>query len=350
MDTHAIRAFLEPRHLDWGAGVTDFAAAELAGRPEPAGDDEARREARDLLAEMGDAGLFRPIEERDLRACCLAREGVAAASPLADAVWALQGLGITPLLLGGTDEQRQRFVKPALRGEAMSAFAITEPGAGSDVASLKTRAVRDGDDYVLDGFKWLISNAGIADWYVTFASTDPERGSRGITAFVVPAAAEGLRFIGAQVMSAAHPLGELAFESCRVPAANRVGGEGEGFRLAMATLDQLRPTVGAAACGMAGRALSEALAHAVRREQFGKPLADFQIIQEKLGRMATELMAARMLVYRAAFEKDLGAERITTEAAMAKAHATETAQRVVDEAVQILGGRGVLAESVVDRR
>lgn len=349
MDTHAIRAFLEPRHLDWGAGVTDFAAAELAGRPEPAGDDEARREARDLLAEMGDAGLFRPIEERDLRACCLAREGVAAASPLADAVWALQGLGITPLLLGGTDEQRQRFVKPALRGEAMSAFAITEPGAGSDVASLKTRAVRDGDDYVLDGFKWLISNAGIADWYVTFASTDPERGSRGITAFVVPAAAEGLRFIGAQVMSAAHPLGELAFESCRVPAANRVGGEGEGFRLAMATLDQLRPTVGAAACGMAGRALSEALAHAVRREQFGKPLADFQIIQEKLGRMATELMAARMLVYRAAFEKDLGAERITTEAAMAKAHATETAQRVVDEAVQILGGRGVLAESVVDR-
>lgn len=349
MDTHAIRAFLEPRHLDWGAGVTGFAAAELAGRPEPAGDDEARREARDLLAEMGDAGLFRPIEERDLRACCLAREGVAAASPLADAVWALQGLGITPLLLGGTDEQRQRFVKPALRGEAMSAFAITEPGAGSDVASLKTRAVRDGDDYVLDGFKWLISNAGIADWYVTFASTDPERGSRGITAFVVPAAAEGLRFIGAQVMSAAHPLGELAFESCRVPAANRVGGEGEGFRLAMATLDQLRPTVGAAACGMAERALSEALAHAVRREQFGKPLADFQIIQEKLGRMATELMAARMLVYRAAFEKDLGAERITTEAAMAKAHATETAQRVVDEAVQILGGRGVLAESVVDR-
>lgn len=349
MDTHAIRAFLEPRHLEWGAGVTDFAAGELARRPEPAGDDDARREARDLLAEMGDAGLFRPIEERDLRACCLAREGVAAASPLADAVWALQGLGITPLLLGGTDEQRRRFAKPALRGEAMSAFAITEPGAGSDVASLKTRAVRDGDAYVLDGFKWLISNAGIADWYVTFASTDPERGSRGITAFVVPAAAEGLRFIGAQVMSAAHPLGELAFEGCRVPAANRVGGEGEGFKLAMATLDQLRPTVGAAACGMAGRALSEALVHAVRRVQFGKPLADFQIIQEKLGRMATELMAARMLVYRAAFEKDLGAERITTEAAMAKAHATEAAQRVVDEAVQILGGRGVLAESVVDR-
>ena len=349
MDTHAVRAFLEPQHLEWGAGVASFAASELEDRPEPEDDACARMEARDLLAEMGDAGLFAPIGDRDLRACCMAREGVAAASPLADAVWALQGLGITPLLMAGTDAQKERFAEPALQGDLMGAFAITEPGAGSDVASLKTRAVRDGDGWVLDGHKWFISNAGVADYYVTFASTDPEKGSRGISAFVVPAGTPGLRFAGAQVMSAPHPLGQMAFESCRVPSDALLGQEGAGFKLAMATLDQLRPTVGAAACGMAERALKEALAHATVREQFGKPLADFQIVQEKLGRMAMELTAARLLVYRAAYEKDLGADRITTEAAMAKAYATEAAQRIIDEAIQILGGRGCLAESVVDR-
>ena len=202
---------------------------------------------------------------------------------------------------------------------------------------------------VIDGHKWYISNAGIADFYIVFASTDPDQGSRGMSAFVVPADTEGLRFAGAQVMSAPHPLGELVFEECRVPVDHMVGIEGRGFMLAMATLDQLRPTVGAAACGMAERALREALSHAVEREQFGKPIADFQLIQEKLGRMAMELTASRMLVYRAAYEKDLGQDRITVEAAMAKAYATEAAQRIIDEAVQILGGRGVMAEHIVDR-
>lgn len=349
MDTHAVRAFLEPQHIEWGAEAALFASAELEPRPEPADDAAARAEARELLASMGAAGLFAPIGARDLRACCLAREAVAAASPLADAVWALQGLGITPLLLAGSEEQRARWAAPALRGELMSAFAVTEPGAGSDVASLTTRAMRDGDDWVLDGHKWLISNAGIADWYVTFASTDPERGSRGITAFVVPSDAPGLRFAGAQVLSAPHPLGEIVFEGCRIPDGHRLGDEGAGFKLAMSTLDRLRPTVGAAACGMGERALREAVAHATQRHQFGKALSEFQLVQEKLGRMAVELTAARLLVYRAAYEKDLGAERITTEAAMAKAFATEAAQRIVDDAVQILGGRGVLAGSVVDR-
>jgi len=241
------------------------------------------------------------------------------------------------------------WVPRALRGEVMTAFAMTEAEAGSDVGSLKTRAVKDGDSYVLDGAKCFISNAGIADYYIVFASTDPDAGSRGITAFLVPADAPGLRFTGAQVMSAPHPLGELALESCRVPAGNRVGDEGRGFMIGMATLDQLRPTVGAAACGMGERALREGLGHAVERKQFGKALAEFQIIQDKLGRMATELTAARLLVYRAAYEKDMGADRITTEAAMAKAYATEAAQRIVDEAIQILGGRGVLADSPVDR-
>ena len=348
-DTRAIRAFLEPEHEAWRDRVATFAERSLRPRPEAENDAAGRTEARTLLRLMGDEGLYGPIGARDLRACCLARESVAAASPLADAVWALQGLGVTPLLLAGDDAQRSRWAEPALRGTLMSAFALTERGAGSDVAAMATLAVRDGDDYVLDGGKWLISNAGIADYYVLFASTDPDAGSRGVTAFVVPADAPGLRFVGAQVLSAPHPLGELALEACRVPATSRLGGEGQGFKIAMATLDQLRPTVGAAACGMAGRALAEALAHALEREQFGKPLAEFQLVQQKLGRMAIDLTASRLLVYRAAWEKDQGAERITTEAAMAKAFATEAAQRIIDDAVQILGGRGVLAEHVVER-
>jgi len=348
-DTHTIRAFLEADHHEWGAAVAAFAARELSARLEPASDEAARREARELLSVLGEEGLLAPIGTRDLRACCLAREAVAAASPLADAVWALQGLGITPLLLAGDEALRTRWAEPALEGELMSAFAMSEREAGSDVGAMTTRAVRDGADYVLDGHKWLISNAGIADYYVVFASTDPEAGSRGISAFVVPADAAGLRFAGAQVMSAAHPLGELALERCRVPASHRLGEEGRGFKLGMATLDQLRPTVGAAACGMGERALREALDHAIARKQFGKPLADLQLVQEKLGRMAIELTAARLLVYRAAYEKDLGADRITTEAAMAKAYATEAAQRIIDDAVQILGGRGVLADHPVDR-
>lgn len=348
-DTRSVRAFLEPDHHSWATEVATFAARELASRPESADDDEARREARELLERMGGEGLFAPIGTRDLRACCLAREHVAAGSPLADAVWALQGLAITPLLIAGTAEQRERWVDPALRGAAMGGFALTEPDAGSDVASMRARAVRDGDDYVLDGDKWFISNAGIADFYIVFASTDPSAGSRGISAFVVPADSEGLRFAGAQVMSAPHPLGALELEACRVPASALIGKEGTGFKVGMATLDQLRPTVGAAACGMAGRALREALEHGVARRQFGQPIADFQIVRDKLGRMAIDLTAARLLVYRAAYEKDLGAERITSEAAMAKAFATEAAQRIVDEAVQILGGRGVMADHPVDR-
>ena len=230
----------------------------------------------------------------------------------------------------------------------MTGFAMTEPGAGSDVAALGTRAVRDGEDYVLNGRKWLISNAGIADLYVVFASTNPEAGSRGISAFLVPADTPGCRFAGPQVMSAPHPLGELAFEDCRIPVSARLGAEGAGFKIGMATLDRLRPTVGAAAVGMAARALDEALAHALDRHQFGTALAEFQTIQGKLGKGAMELDASRLLVFRAAFEKDEGAERITREAAMAKAFATEAAQRIIDDAVQIVGGIGVLADHPVE--
>jgi acyl-CoA dehydrogenase len=254
-----------------------------------------------------------------------------------------------PVLLAGDDALRARWVDAAIAGRAMGGFAMTEPEAGSDVASIATSARRDGADYVLDGVKTFISNAGIADFYTVFASTDRSAGGKGLSCFVVPADMPGLTFVKPLVLSAPHPLGEIAFEGCRVPASHRLGEEGRGFALGLKVLDRLRPTVGAAACGMAGRALAEALAHARARRQFGKPLAEFQLVQEKLARMATELTAARLLVYRAAWAADRGAERVTLEAAMAKAFATESAQRVIDDAVQILGGVGVMASHPVDR-
>jgi acyl-CoA dehydrogenase len=348
-DTWTVRAFLDPEHRELVEKLDAFTRTEIAPLPEPPGDEAARAQAREILASLGAAEWFEPILEQDFRACCLVREGLAAASPLADAVFALQALGLTPILLSGSGPMLERWFDPAGRGLAMAAFAMTEPEAGSDVASMQTTAVRDGDGYVLNGTKTLISNAGLADFYTVFASTDPERGRRGISAFVVPGDAPGLRFVRAQVTSAAHPLGEIAFDDCRVSADSRLGEENEGFRLGMATLDGLRATVGAAACGMGERALEEATRHALDREQFGERLASFQLIKEKLARMATDLAAARLLVYRAAWEKDRGAERVTVPSAMAKAFATEAAQRIVDDAVQVLGGRGVLAEHPVDR-
>ena len=348
-DLAPIRAFLAPGHERLAADVSAFAARELRAAPEPADDAAARSTARALLATMGKAGVLSSIGAMDWRGCCLAREALAAASPLADAVFALQGLGLVPILLSGNAAMRERWLAPTLDGRAMAAFAMTEPDAGSDVASLATRARRDGDHYVLDGFKCFISNAGIADYYTVFATTDAAAGSRAICCLVVPADTPGCRFVRAQVLSAAHPLGEIAFENCRVPVANRLGEEGRGFALGLKTLDRLRATVGAAACGMGARALAEALAHARARKQFGKPLGEFQLVQEKLARMATDLTAARLLVYRAAHAADGGAERVTLESAMPKLHATEAAQRIVDDAVQVLGGAGVLASSAVDR-
>jgi acyl-CoA dehydrogenase len=348
-DVRGVRAFLEPHHVAAAGTFGAFAARELAPRPEPRDDAAARVEARDLLGRLGAAGWFEPIARRDWRGCCLAREALGAASPLADAVFALQGLGTLPILLAGEPELRERFAGPAIAGRAMAAFAMTEAEAGSDVAAIATTARREGDAYVLTGAKTYISNAGIADFYTVFASTDRAAGAKGISCFVVPADAPGLRFDAAQVMAAPHPLGAMALEECRVPASHRLGEEGRGFALGMATLDRLRATVGAAACGMAARALHEAMEHARSRRQFGKALAEFQLIQGKLARMATDLAASRLLVYHAAWTADQGAERVTLEAAMAKAHATEAAQRIVDDAVQILGGAGVLASHPVDR-
>jgi acyl-CoA dehydrogenase len=348
-DVRLIRAFLEPQHGALAERARSFASAEIAGRSEPPDDAAARIEARALLGVLGSGGWLQPIFDLDLRGCCLAREALAEASPLADAVFALQGLGTTPILLAGSPVQKQRWLEPIAKGEVMTAFAMTEPGAGSDVTAIATAARRDGSEYVLDGGKTLISNAGIADLYVVFASTDPAKGSKGITCFLIAADTPGLRFVAPQVMSAPHPLGEIAFEGCRVPADSVLGTEGRGYGVGLAALDRLRPTVAAAACGMAAHALAESVRHVKQREQFGRPLAQFQLVQQKLARMATDLAAARLLTYRAAFEKDQGQERITSEAAMAKSFATEMAQRVVDDAVQLVGGRGVLAAHPVDR-
>jgi acyl-CoA dehydrogenase len=348
-DPKAVRAFLEKRHLALAATVAEWAATNLAARPEPADDAACRTEARTVVALLGEGGWLRAIEEQDFRACSLIREALAGASPLADAMFALQALGTVPILLAGTDEQKTQWVERVVSGTAVAAFAMTEPEAGSDVASLTTSARRDGNLYLLNGTKTLISNAGIADFYTVFATTDAAKRRDGISCFLVPGDAEGLRFVRPLVLSSPHPLGEIAFENCRVPVANRLGAEGMGFRLGLTTLDKLRPTVAAAACGMAERALSEATTHACRRRQFGKPLAEFQLIQDKLARMATDLTAARLLTYRAAWELDLGASRVTSEAAMAKAFATEAAQRIVDDAVQIFGGLGVRADHPLDR-
>ncbi|HKW52029.1 MAG TPA: acyl-CoA dehydrogenase family protein [Candidatus Eisenbacteria bacterium] len=348
-DPQPVRALLEDRHAAFAGEVGIFASKELAPLAAPADDAAARRDARALLARLGAGGWLEPIRRQDWRSCSLVREALAAASPLADAVFALQGLGTVPILLADNAAMRDRWVADAVAGRAMAAFAMTEREAGSDIAAIATAARRDGQSYVLNGAKTFISNAGIADFYVTFASTDPAAGGKGISCFVVPADAPGLRFVGPQVMSAPHPLGEIAFEECRVPASNRLGEEGRGFALGLKTLDRLRATVGAAACGMAARALQEALDHARGRRQFGKPLAEFQLVQAKVARMAMDLAAARLLVYRAAWAADGGAERVTLEAAMAKAFATEAAQRIVDDAVQILGGAGVLASHPVDR-
>lgn len=357
MDISTIDLFLEDRHAQMGVEVETFARQAIATLEHPGDDDAARLQARQILQLLGDSGWARFAVPAltaaegalDVRACCLIREALAAASPLADAVFALQCLGSMPIALAGSEELRQRWLPGVANGQVMTAFAMTEPEAGSDVGAIETRADANGDGYVLNGHKILISNAGLADVYTVFAKTDPEAGTKGLSVFVIPADTDGLEFAGAQVMSEPHPLGEIRFRDCRIPSEQRLGDAGDGFKLGMQTLDRLRVTVAAAACGMATKALQVALDHVKTRQQFGRPLAKFQLIQQKLARMSTDLTAARLLVYRAACEADLGSERVTLESAMAKAFATEAAQRIVDDAVQVVGGRAVLADHPLDR-
>ncbi len=314
--------------------------------------DEAGRMAIETCAALG---LCRLLVPRDfggdglgLRSLCLAREALAAASGLADAVFAVQGLGSYPVALSGHAALGRQFLPQVAAGRAIAAFALTEPEAGSDAGALSTRAHRDGDDYVLDGTKTFISNATIASFFTIFART-ADRPKRAISAFVVDAGTPGLEVARRQDISAPHPIAELRLTRCRVPSSQRLGEEGDGMRLALGTLDFFRTSVGAAACGMAARALEEARGRALSRRQFGAPIADFQLTQAALADMATELDGARLLVYRAAWLKDQGEPRITRESCMAKLFATEAAQRIIDRAVQIHGGLGVERGSVVER-
>jgi acyl-CoA dehydrogenase len=324
----------------------------LAPRGEAGEVDEAGREAIRVCAEAGLCRLLVPREfggdGTDLRSLCIARESLAAASGLADAVFAVQGLGSYPLALSGNRALAERYLPAVAEGRAIAAFAMTEPEAGSDASALSARATRGGDGYVIDGTKVFISNATIASFFVVFART-AEGTRRAISAFVVDAATPGVTIARRQEMSAPHPIAELRFEGCRVPAENRLGDEGDGMRLALGTLDFFRTSVGASACGLAARALDESRSRARSRRQFGAAIGSFQLTQAALADMATELDAARLLVYRAAWTKDDGASRVTEEAAMAKLFATEAAQRIVDRAVQIHGGSGVERGSVVER-
>jgi acyl-CoA dehydrogenase len=261
----------------------------------------------------------------------------------------MQGLGSGPITLAGTDEQRAAYLLAVSEGRKIAAFALSEPEAGSDVAALATSAAMDGNSWVLNGAKTWISNGGIADFYTVFVRTGEGEGARGLSAFIVDADAPGLGIEERIDVIAPHPLATLRFSDCRVPASALLGRPGEGFKIAMATLDIFRSTVGAAALGFARHGLDEALARAGSRQLFGAPMGDLQLVQGMIADMALEVDAAALLVYRAAWTKDMGAPRVTREAAMAKLYATEAAQKVIDRAVQIFGGAGVVSGNAVER-
>lgn len=343
--------FFGPAHAALAPQLTAEALAGLG----------AEHDAAQSAKLMGRLGLYRYLvpeahggaatgraEHVDVRALVLVREALGQVSPLADAIFAVQGLGSYPIVLAGSEAQRRALLPGVLSGERIGGFGLTEPEAGSDVASLRTTARRDGDGWVLDGEKTLISNVPIARHYVVFANADPSKGRRGISAFLVEREAPGLT-LEEIPMSIPHPIGRLRLAGCRVPGDALLGEEGLGFRLAMETLDAFRISVGAAANGMARSALDAAIAHVSRRRQFGGPLADQQLVKAYLAEMATELDAARLLVARAAHLRDTTHGRVSTEAAMAKMYATEAAQRIVDKAVQLHGGAGVCLGSEVER-
>ena len=313
---------------------------------------------RKLVRQLGEGGWLKyaiggaaygaSADTIDTRAVCLIRETLARHSGLADFAFAMQGLGSGAISNFGTHEQKQRYLPRVANGSAIAAFAISEPDAGSDVAALQCRAKNDGDSYVINGEKTWISNGGIADFYLVFARTGEDTGAKGISAFIVDANTPGLEIAERIEVMAPHPLARLVFKDCRIPAAQRLGEPGQGFKIAMSTLDIFRSSVAAAALGFARRALHEALSRSTSRKMFGQVLADFQLTQAKLAKMATDVDCAALLTYRAAWLKDMG-QPVTVEAAMAKMTATETAQQAIDSAVQIFGALGVVSEQTVER-
>ena len=342
--------FFDDEHREHAAGLESWSAKTSSEIPH---DDDVDATVSAWVKALGKGGWLEPCVSNagklDVRTLCLSRETLARYDGLADFAFAMQGLGSGPISLFGTPEQKLAYLPAVARGEKIAAFALSEPEAGSDVSALATTAERDADGFVLNGEKTWISNGGIADFYLIFARTGEAAGSRGLSAFIVDANTDGLKIAERIEASAPHPLARLVFENCRIPTCKLVGEAGRGFAVAMATLDVFRSTVGAAALGFARRALQETLQHTTTRHLFGAPLADMQLTQAKLADMALEIDASALLVYRAAWTKDCVQERISREASMAKLYATEAAQRVVDGAVQLHGGRGVRRGETVER-
>jgi acyl-CoA dehydrogenase len=357
--SHLDWPFLEPRHkalatdLDRWAGRV-LSDKEIEDHSVRAVDDACRK----LVRQLGEGGWLKyatggvaygaSADTIDTRAVCLIRETLARHSGLADFAFAMQGLGSGAISIFGTHEQKQRYLPCVAKGSAIAAFAISEPDAGSDVAALQCGARKEGDSYVISGEKTWISNGGIADFYLVFARTGEEAGAKGISAFIVDANTPGLEIAERIEVMAPHPLARLVFKDCRVPATQRLGDPGQGFKIAMSTLDIFRSSVAAAALGFARCALHQALSRSTSRKMFGQPLADFQLTQAKLAKMATDIDSAALLTYRAAWLKDMG-RSVTVEAAMAKMTATEIAQQAIDSAVQIFGALGVVTEQAVER-
>ncbi|ENO98130.1 acyl-CoA dehydrogenase family protein [Thauera phenylacetica] len=345
--------FFEERHRKLEAELDAWARDNVTAEH---GDLDSA--CRELVAKLGAAGWLRysvggtayggAHETIDTRSICLLRETLARHSSLADFAFAMQGLGSGAVTLYGNDEQKRRYLTRVARGEALPAFALSEPGSGSDVAAMACSARLDGDHYVLEGEKSWISNGGIADFYVVFARTGEAPGARGLSAFIVDADTPGLEIAERIEVIAPHPLARLRFTDCRVPRSAMLGTPGLGFKVAMQTLDIFRTSVAAASLGFARHALDEALRRATTRDMFQQKLADFQITQVKLAQMATSVDSSALLTYRAAWRRDQG-HKVTREAAMAKMTATESAQQVIDAAVQIWGGCGVVSNHPVER-
>lgn len=351
--------FFEQHHKELANQSDQWARSELSQHP----GSDVDQNCRDLVRSLGDAGWLRHAvagidygaiaAQIDTRAICLIRETLARHSSLADFAFALQGLGSGAISLFGSEAQRANYLPKVANGRAIAAFALSEPEAGSDVAAIQCEAKLIGEHYVLDGEKTWVSNGGIADFYVVFARTGEHPGARGISAFIVDANNPGLHITERIQIIAPHPLAKIKLTHCRVHPLQRIGEAGQGFKVAMETLDVFRISVAAAALGFARRALDEALQHAKQRKMFGKTLADFQLTQAKLAQMATGIDSSALLTYRAAWQRDQGVgmvgSRVTKEAAMAKMSATETAQQVIDAAMQMFGGSGLVSDMPVER-
>lgn len=352
--------FFEEHHRRLARDLDAWAAREIAPLEEGAEEDQASVDALCglMLRRLAEGGWLRHVapaahggvhERLEVRSLCLIREILARHSGLADFVFAMQGLGSGAISLFGDAAMKAAFLPKVVSGEMVAAFALSEPDAGSDVAAMAMTATPSAGGYRLDGVKTWISNGGLADFYTVFARTGEAEGARGISAFLVDAKSDGLRVAERIPVIAPHPLARLEFKGVEAPAARRLGPAGGGFRVAMATLDVFRPTVGAAALGFARRALEEAAGRARSRTLFGAPMGNLQLVQAMLAEMALDIDASALLIYRAAWLKDSGQDRITGEAAMAKLYATESAQTSIDKAVQIFGGLGVRSGHPVEK-